>query len=59
MVGRAVDLSSLARIALEVNLLTEDNLPGYHREIESAFGRDSAWGTSVNGWTAEEGRHAF
>jgi acyl-[acyl-carrier-protein] desaturase len=44
---------------LEVNLLTEDNLPSYHREIERAFGRDTAWGTWVNRWTAEEGRHAF
>lgn len=52
-------LSPIARTALEVNLLTEDNLPSYHREIERAFGRDSAWGTWVNRWTAEEGRHAF
>ncbi len=52
-------LSPIARTALEVNLLTEDNLPGYHREIERAFGRDSAWGTWVNRWTAEEGRHAY
>ncbi len=52
-------LSPIARTAMEVNLLTEDNLPGYHREIERAFGRDSAWGTWVNRWTAEEGRHAF
>ncbi len=52
-------LSSIARTALEVNLLTEDNLPSYHREVERAFGRDSAWGTWVNRWTAEEGRHAF
>lgn len=52
-------LSPLARTALEVNLLTEDNLPSYHREIERAFGRDSAWGTWVHRWTAEEGRHAF
>ena len=52
-------LSSIARTALEVNLLTEDNLPSYHREIERAFGRDSAWGEWVNRWTAEEGRHAF
>ena len=29
------------------------------REVERAFGRDSAWGTWVNRWTAEEGRHAF
>jgi acyl-[acyl-carrier-protein] desaturase len=52
-------VSPIARTALEVNLLTEDNLPSYHREVERAFGRDSAWGTWVNRWTAEEGRHAF
>ncbi|MGL5863922.1 MAG: acyl-ACP desaturase [Phycicoccus sp.] len=52
-------LSPIARTALEVNLLTEDNLPSYHREIDRAFGRDSAWGHWVNRWTAEEGRHAF
>ncbi|MGB9378200.1 MAG: acyl-ACP desaturase [Mycobacteriales bacterium] len=52
-------LSPIARTALELNLLTEDNLPGYHREIERAFGRDTAWGTWVNRWTAEEGRHAY
>jgi acyl-[acyl-carrier-protein] desaturase len=52
-------LSPLARTALEVNLLTEDNLPSYHREIERAFGRDGAWGTWVHRWTAEEGRHAY
>jgi acyl-[acyl-carrier protein] desaturase len=52
-------LSPIARIALEVNLLTEDNLPSYHREIDRTFGRDGAWGVWVNRWTAEEGRHAF
>ena len=51
-------LSPIARTALEVNLLTEDNLPSYHREIERAFGRDGAWGTWVHRWTAEEARHA-
>jgi acyl-[acyl-carrier-protein] desaturase len=52
-------LSPIARTALEVNLLTEDNLPSYHREVERAFGRETAWGEWVNRWTAEEGRHAF
>ncbi|MGH3521164.1 MAG: acyl-ACP desaturase [Haloechinothrix sp.] len=52
-------LSPVARTALEVNLLTEDNLPSYHREIERAFGRDGAWGTWVHRWTAEEGRHGI
>ncbi|GHH67332.1 acyl-ACP desaturase [Streptosporangium violaceochromogenes] len=46
-----------ARISLIVNLLTEDNLPSYHYEIATAFGRDAAWGTWVHRWTAEEARH--
>ncbi|GAA2093350.1 acyl-ACP desaturase [Actinomadura alba] len=48
-----------ARDALVVNLLTEDNLPGYHHEIATIFGRDGAWGTWVNRWTAEENRHGI
>ena len=51
-------LSPIARIALEVNLLTEDNLPSYHAELTRTFGRAGAWGTWVNRWTAEEARHA-
>lgn len=46
-----------ARVSLIVNLLTEDNLPSYHYEIATAFGRDAAWGTWVHRWTAEEARH--
>lgn len=52
-------LSGVARTALVVNLLTEDNLPSYHREISRSFGPDGAWGTWVGRWTAEEGRHAM
>ncbi|GAA2418471.1 acyl-ACP desaturase [Actinomadura vinacea] len=48
-----------ARESLIVNLLTEDNLPGYHRAIAEVFGRDGAWGTWVNRWTAEENRHGI
>jgi len=51
-------LSPIARTALEVNLLTEDNLPSYHAELGRTFGREGAWGAWVNQWTAEEGRHA-
>ena len=51
-------LSTAARTAMEVNLLTEDNLPSYHRELGHTFGRHGAWGAWVNRWTAEEGRHA-
>ncbi|MGI8434273.1 MAG: acyl-ACP desaturase [Nocardioidaceae bacterium] len=50
-------LTGVARSALIVNLLTEDNLPSYHHEIAVLFGRDQAWGEWVHRWTAEEGRH--
>lgn len=50
-------IPDVARTALIVNLLTEDNLPSYHFEIAKFFGRDGAWGTWVHRWTAEEGRH--
>jgi acyl-[acyl-carrier-protein] desaturase len=52
-------LSEVARTALIVNLLTEDNLPSYHHEIAVLFGRDGAWGSWVHRWTAEEGRHGI
>ncbi|MEQ8840871.1 MAG: acyl-ACP desaturase [Acidimicrobiales bacterium] len=47
------------RSALFVNVLTEDNLPYYFRDIERMFGRDGAWGEWVRRWTAEEGRHGM
>jgi acyl-[acyl-carrier-protein] desaturase len=52
-------LNDTARTSLILNLLTEDNLPSYHHEIATLFGRDGAWGTWVHRWTAEEGRHAI
>ncbi|TAM83738.1 MAG: acyl-ACP desaturase [Jatrophihabitans sp.] len=52
-------LDPVARTAMIVNLLTEDNLPSYHREIATRFGRDGAWGEWVGRWTAEEGRHGI
>jgi acyl-[acyl-carrier protein] desaturase len=52
-------VSDTARTALVVNLLTEDNLPSYHREIYTSFGPDGAWGTWIGRWTAEEGRHGM
>ena len=53
-------LSGVARTAFEVNLLTEDNLPSYHRLIYGMFGEgDGAWLNWVGRWTAEEGRHAI
>src|ERR671932_993198 len=52
-------LDETAKAAMFTNLLTEDNLPSYHREIATRFGRDGAWGTWVGRWTAEENRHGI
>jgi acyl-[acyl-carrier-protein] desaturase len=52
-------LSEVARTAMVQNLLTEDNLPSYHREIAMNYGVDGPWGTWLNRWTAEENRHSI
>lgn len=52
-------LSEVAQVAMVQNLLTEDNLPAYHREIAMNLGMDGAWGQWVNRWTAEENRHGI
>ncbi|EME61784.1 acyl-ACP desaturase [Rhodococcus ruber BKS 20-38] len=51
-------LSDTAQAAMITNLLTEDNLPSYHREIAEHFSLDGAWGTWVGRWTAEENKHS-
>jgi len=53
------EISDAVRSALFVNLLTEDNLPYYSRDIDQLFGRDGAWGEWVRRWTAEEERHSM
>ncbi|MFV0496224.1 acyl-ACP desaturase [Mycobacterium sp.] len=52
-------LSEVAQVAMVQNLVTEDNLPSYHREIAMNMGQDGAWGQWVNRWTAEENRHGI
>ena len=52
-------LSEVAQTAMVQNLLTEDNLPSYHREIAMNFSMDDPWGFWVNRWTAEENRHGI
>ena len=51
------------RAALVLNLLTEDNLPSYHREVGDAFSSTKSgyelWSTWLDIWTAEESRHAL
>jgi acyl-[acyl-carrier-protein] desaturase len=51
-------LSEVAKAAMITNLLTEDNLPAYHRTAAEHFSLDGAWGTWVGRWTAEEARHS-
>jgi acyl-[acyl-carrier-protein] desaturase len=51
-------LDPAARVALTVNLLTEDNLPLYFAEL-NRLGKDDAWGEWARRWTAEEGRHSI
>jgi acyl-[acyl-carrier-protein] desaturase len=53
-------LDGPARTAFFVNLLTEDNLPSYHRVVYRWFAHaDNAWRNWVHRWTAEEGRHSI
>lgn len=52
-------LTPVAQDSLVLNLLTEDNLPSYHSEIALSMGRDGAWGTWIERWTAEEARHSI
>ncbi|MFZ1179244.1 MAG: acyl-ACP desaturase [Mycobacterium sp.] len=52
-------LSDVAQVAMVQNLVTEDNLPSYHREIAMNMGMDGPWGQWVNRWTAEENRHGI
>ena len=40
-------LSKVAKAAMVTNLLTEDNLPSYHRGLAENFSMDGAWGTWV------------
>ena len=40
---------------MELNLLTEDNLPYYHLAIWETFGGEGAWGEWVRRWTVLAG----
>ena len=45
------------RVALALNLLTEEGLPHFHRLLAVYLGSDSFWSKWTNLWTAEEDRH--
>jgi acyl-[acyl-carrier-protein] desaturase len=50
-------LPDAVRVALAINLLTEEGLPHFHRLIATHLGNDSPWSDWNNLWTAEEDRH--
>jgi acyl-[acyl-carrier-protein] desaturase len=52
-------LSAPVRAAVALNLLTEDNLPGYHGELARIYGDSEPWRAWLDRWTAEEGRHGI
>jgi acyl-[acyl-carrier-protein] desaturase len=54
---QSIQLPDAARIALVLNLITEEGLPSYHRLLHQAFGDKSSWAEWRNLWTAEEDRH--
>ena len=54
---QSAQLPDAARIALVLNLITEEGLPSYHRLLHQAFGDKSTWNIWRNQWTAEEDRH--
>jgi acyl-[acyl-carrier-protein] desaturase len=45
--------------ALEILLITKDNVAGYHRELVEHFILDEKWGRWLGRWTAEEHLHAI
>ena len=54
---RAEGISLPGRVALALNLLTEEGLPHFHRLLAAYLGGDSFWSKWTNLWTAEEDRH--
>jgi acyl-[acyl-carrier-protein] desaturase len=54
---RAEGISTPMRVALALNLLTEEGLPHFHRLLAVYLGSDSIWTKWTNLWTAEEDRH--
>lgn len=54
---RVRGINDSARVAIAVNLLTEEGLPHFHRIIAKHLGDSSFWSKWNNMWTAEEDRH--
>ena len=54
---RAKGLPDGVRVAIALNLLTEEGLPHFHRLVAQYMGHDGVWAEWNNLWTAEEDRH--
>lgn len=54
---RVKGIKDAVRVAVAVNLLTEEGLPHFHRLIAKYLGDNSFWAKWNNMWTAEEDRH--
>ena len=54
---RARGIPDSARVALALNLLTEEGLPHFHRLLATYLGDESFWQRWNFLWTAEEDRH--
>jgi acyl-[acyl-carrier-protein] desaturase len=55
--ARAEGITLPMRVALALNLLTEEGLPHFHRCWRPYLGGDTFWAKWTNLWTAEEDRH--
>ena len=54
---RVRGIKDSVRVAVAINLLTEEGLPHFHRIIAKHLGDESFWSKWNNMWTAEEDRH--
>ena len=54
---RAKGISPSARVAVGLNLLTEEGLPHFHRLLAAYLDEDAFWRKWTYLWTAEEDRH--
>ena len=54
---RARGLPDPARVAITLNILTEEGLPHFHRLIAEHLGSSTFWNLWNKLWTAEEDRH--
>src|ERR1043166_7916603 len=57
MRDRAKGLPDRVRVALALNLLTEEGLPHFHRLVAVYMSYEGPWAEWNNMWTAEEDRH--